>query len=690
MNELSKTRNIGIAAHIDAGKTTVTERILFLSGVTRRMGEVHDGKATMDFMKQEQERGITIASAAITCGWRGRRINIIDTPGHVDFTLEVERSLRVLDGMVAVFCAVGGVEPQSETVWSQADLHRVPRMAFINKMDRPGADFDGTVADIRKVLDANAIAYQVPIIEPEEEDFRGVVDLVEMKAYQYQDFERTEMEIPAEMADKVAAAREALLEALAEFDDELMERYLDGAEITPDEIRASTRDAVARLLVVPVLAGAAYRNSGIQLLLDAVVDYLPSPVEVGAVVGTDPDQPDKTHTRKPTPADPMSALSFKIIHDPYVGQQTFVRLYSGTLRRGDQIWNSTKNIRERVGRILRIKAKERAEVEEASAGDIVALIGMKKTTTGDTLCDPEARLLLEAIMVPRSVISQRISASDQKEQEKLIKALGRLAMEDPSFSVTHDEETGDLVLGGMGELHLEVLVDRLRSEFSVKCGTDEPQVAYREALGRSVRINHRHVKQTGGHGQFAQVAINFEPNPTGELTFETQIKGGAVPTEYFAAIRRGIGDALQKGVLAGYPVLGVAATLVDGKHHEVDSSDMAFRTAAAAAMREALRKGQARILEPMMKVEINTPDDYIGEIVGYLGSRRGKVGSMRRFRKGAQKINAEVPLAEMFGFATPLRTMSSGRASFSMEFASYQPVPAAVQQEIVRARQPGS
>ena len=684
MNELSRTRNIGIVAHIDAGKTTVTERILFLSGVTRQMGEVHDGKATMDFMKQEQERGITIASAAISCGWRGHRINIIDTPGHVDFTVEVERALRVLDGMVAVFCAVGGVEPQSETVWSQADLHRVPRLAFINKMDRPGADFAGTLAEMRKVLDANAVAYQIPITHDDE--FLGVVDLVDMKAYSYAGFERTEIEIPADLIDEVAVGREALLEALSEFDDSLMERYLNGQEITAKEIREATRDAVGRLLIVPTLAGAAYRNAGMHLLLDAVVDYLPSPVEVGAVVGLDPADLEKTHTRLPIPTDPLAALAFKIIHDPYVGQQTFVRIYSGTLRKGDTIWNSTRDIKERVGRLMRIKAKEREEMDEAEAGDIVAIIGLKKTTTGDTICDPDHRVLLEAITVPHSVISQRISAPDTKEQEKLIKALSRLAMEDPSFTVGHDEETGDLVLGGMGELHLEVLVDRLASDFGVVCRVDSPQVAYREALGRAVDVNYKHVKQTGGHGQFAHVVMSFTPDPEGEGSFTSRIKGGAVPSDYFPAIRRGIDRALEKGVLAGYPVLPLNCILLDGTFHEVDSSDMAFGLAAAAAVREALRKGGTRILEPVMKVEINTPDDYIGEIVGYIGSRRGKVISMRRFRKGAQKINAMAPLSEMFGFATPLRTLSSGRASFSMEFAKYKPVPPAVQQEIIKKR----
>jgi len=677
-------RNIGIAAHIDAGKTTVTERVLFLAGVTHRMGEVHDGQATMDFMKQEQERGITIAAAAISCVWRNIAINIIDTPGHVDFTLEVERSLRVLDGMVGVFCAVGGVEPQSETVWSQADLHRVPRIAFINKMDRPGADFDAAVNDMRTVLDANAIPYQVPIIR--DELFCGVVDLVQMCAFLYEGFERTEVPIPPQMQPAVTAARQTLVEALAEFDDALMERYLNGEEITADELRASTRRAVGRMLVVPVLAGAAYRNSGVHLLLDAVVDYLPSPKDVGAVVGTDLDRPDKTHSRNPTPGDPFAALAFKIIHDPFVGQQTFVRVYSGTLKRGDTIWNSTRGIKERVGRILRIKANERAELEQAEAGHIVALIGLKKTITGDTLCDPANPLLLESIIVPRSVVSQRIFAPSQKEQERLMAALKRLALEDPSFTLTLDSETRDIVLGGMGELHLEVIVDRLRSEFHVPCEVETPQVAYREALQHAVQVNYKHVKQTGGHGQYAHVVIAFEPNPEQELRFSSSIRGGAVPSEYFPAIQKGIQHTMLAGVLAGYPVMGVTATLVDGGFHTVDSSDMAFRTAGAQCFKQALREGDTRLLEPMMKVDIGTPDEYIGEIVGYLGAHRGKVVSMRRFRKGAQKINALVPLAEMFGFATPLRTMSSGRANFAMEFSAYEPVPAAVQQQIIEQR----
>ncbi len=684
MNGLSRIRNIGIAAHIDAGKTTVTERILFLAGVTRKLGEVHDGQATMDFMKQEQERGITIASAAISCNWRDCRVNLIDTPGHVDFTLEVERSLRVLDGMVAVFCAVGGVEPQSETVWGQADLHRVPRLAFINKMDRPGADFYGAIEGMREMLDANAVAYQVPIMKGDV--FTGVVDLVDQKAYLYEGFERTEIPVPADLAGEVETKRTEMLESLSEFDDEFMAAYLDGKEFTEEEITEATRSAVARMVMVPVFAGAAFRNSGMQLLLDAIVDYLPSPLDVGAVVGLDTEMESRTHTRNPCVSDPFSALAFKIIHDPYVGQQIFVRVYSGSIAAGDTVWNSRRKGKERVGRIMRIKARERQDMSRVEAGDIVALVGLKKTATGDTLCDKEARLLLESIRVPETVIAVRVAGATQKEDEKLAKSLRKLAAEDPSFTVTYDSETSETLLGGMGELHLEVLVDRLRTEFGVECKVGVPSVSYREAMGKAVAIEHRHVKQTGGHGQFAHVVIEFEPSDDNLFHFEEKIRGGVVPSEYFPSVKRGIQDAMVKGVLAGYPVLGVSARLVDGGFHAVDSSDMAFRTASAACFKKAVAQSAPRILEPVMKVEINTPDDHIGDVVGDLGSRRGKVGSMRRFRKGSQKLNALVPLAEMFGYATPLRTMTSGRASFAMEFHSYQPVPAAVQEKIIEER----
>ena len=684
MDRLSTTRNIGIAAHIDAGKTTVTERILFLSGETRKIGEVHDGQATMDFMKQEQERGITIASAAISCGWKNHRINLIDTPGHVDFTLEVERSLRVLDGMVAVFCAVAGVEPQSETVWNQADLHRVPRLAFVNKMDRPGADFHGAVAGMRESLGANAVAYQFPIMRNDE--FMGVVDLVDSQAYLYKGFERVEIPIPEELKEKVASERDNLLEALSEFDDDVMGLYLDGQEVPIDLVRSATRKAVGGLLLVPVFTGAAYKNSGLQLLMDAVVDYLPSPIDVGAVVGIDPEREGKTVTRCPTPSDPLSALAFKIIHDPYAGQQTFIRIYSGSINSGDSVWNSTRKHKERIGRIMRIRAKERIEMNSAQAGDIVALIGLKDTTTGNTLCDNTARVILESINVPETVIGVSVAGASQKENEKLGKALHKLAMEDPSFTVTHDDETRETIIGGMGELHLEVIVDRLKSEFGVDCVVGQPKVSYRESMGKPVEVNYRHVKQTGGRGQFAHVVILFEPSEDNLFYFEEKIRGGTVPQEYFGAVKRGIEDTMGKGILAGYPVLGVRATLLDGTYHAVDSSDMAFKAAAAAAFREAFRKSAPRLLEPIMKVEINTPDDHIGDVVGDLGQRRGKVASMRRFRKGAQKINATVPLGEMFGYATSLRTMTSGRATFSMEFCTYQPTPLAVQEAVIKER----
>ncbi len=684
MSKLSLTRNIGIAAHIDAGKTTVTERILFLSGVTRKVGEVHDGQATMDWMEQEQERGITIASAAITCHWRNHRLNLIDTPGHVDFTLEVERSLRVLDGMVGVFCAVGGVQAQSETVWGQADIHKVPRIAFINKMDRPGADFFGAIESMRGVLDVNAVAYQFPLMK--DDVFSGVVDLVEMRAYLYQGFDRTEASIPDWAAKEAELHRTALLEALSQFDDSLMQDYLDGKDIAVDHLRRVTREAVSRIELVPVLAGAAYKNSGIQLLLDAVVDYLPSPLETQTIVGHDPDDESIELHRVPDPSDPFCALTFKIIHDPYVGQQSFIRIYSGRVQTGDTVFNASLGIKERVGRIMRIKAKEREEMTSAEAGDIVALVGMKKTVTGHTLCTPDAPIRLESIQLPNPVIHQRVMAPDTKEQEKLAKAMSRLALEDPSFTVTHDEETSDMILGGMGELHLEILVDRLRTDFSVRCQTSSPSVAYRETITRSAEEQYRHVKQTGGHGQFAHVVMRFEPLESNGFEFEVRIRGGSVPLEYHSAVQKGVQDAMEQGVLARYSVTGVKAILLDGTHHEVDSSEMAFRLAGAQCFKKAALHAGPRILEPVMKIDIATPDEYIGEIVGDLGARRGRVTAMRRYRKGSQKIDGVVPLAEMFGYSTPLRTMSSGRANFSMEFHEYQPVPMAVQEKIVAER----
>jgi elongation factor G len=684
LRRLADIRNLGIAAHIDAGKTTVSERILFLTGTTNRIGEVHDGRATMDFMKQEQERGITIASAAITCSWKGRTLNLIDTPGHVDFTMEVERSLRVLDGMVGVFCAVGGVEPQSETVWGQADLHRVPRIAFVNKMDRPGADFFACVSQMREILDTNAVAYQYPIYQGDA--FVGLVDLIDLSTWSLEGFDATPTEIPPELLPKVVLARNELIERVSEWDDVLLERFLEGQPVTADELRRATRSAVTRLLRGPVFCGAAYRNAGVQHLLDAIVDYLPSPLDVGAVVGSDPQDPTHTHTHGPSPDGPLAALAFKIIHDPYVGQQTFVRIYSGRIQAGDTLYNSTRDARERVGRILRIKAKDREDVKVVEAGDIVALVGLKNTTTGNTLCSPDHPLLLESIRVPQAVISLRITGSNQGEQEKIAKGLAKLAMEDPSFLVTHDEETNDFLLSGMGELHLEILVDRLRTEFGVDCVVGQPSVSYRESLGAPTEAEYRHVKQTGGHGQFGHVVMRFEPTEKPGLEFVVEVVGGRVPREYHASIRRGVEDGLGKGPLAGYPVVGVRAVLLDGSYHAVDSSDMAFRTTAFQCFKKAFLASRPRLLEPIMEVEINTPDEHIGDIVGDLGSRRGKVIAMRRFRKGSQKVSATAPLGEMFGYSTPLRSMSSGRATFSMEFERYEPVPEALSKQIIEAR----
>jgi elongation factor G len=685
MDRLSHVRNIGIAAHIDAGKTTVTERILFLTGVTHKVGEVHNGQATMDFMKQEQERGITIASAAISCNWRDHRINVIDTPGHVDFTVEVERSLRVLDGMVAVFCAVGGVEPQSETVWSQADSHRVPRIAFVNKMDRPGADFPGTIAAMREVLGANAVAYQLPIIK--NDLFAGIVDLVDGRAWRYEGFERAEIPVPEELAGQVLQERKKLLEALAEFDDSLAAAYLDGEAIGAERIRTSTRQAVGGMHLVPVLAGAAYKNSGVQLLLDAVVDYLPAPAEAGCVIGTDPADPERPLARERWASDPFSALAFKIIHDPYAGQQTFIRIYSGAIRTGDVVWNSTRKHRERIGRIMRIKAQERIEMSSAEAGDIVALVGLKDTTTGNTLCAEDERILLEAIRVPETVIGIRVAAAGEKESEQLAKGLHKLAMEDPSFREVHDADTKETVIEGMGELHLEIIVDRLKTEFGVMCQVGRPSVSYRETMGRRAEVDYRHVKQTGGRGQYAHVVMRFEPMADLGFEFLDQVRGGNVPTEFIPSVRRGVEEAMAKGVLAAYPVVGVRAVLLDGTAHSVDSSDMAFKVAGSMAFKQAFRQSGPRILEPIMKLEIATPDDHIGDIVGDLGSRRARVLAMRRFRKGSQKINAVAPLGEMFGYATVLRTLTSGRAAFSMEFQCYEPAPTSIQERIVAERQ---
>ncbi len=679
---LHKLRNIGIAAHIDAGKTTVTERMLFYTGTTRKLGEVHDGEATMDFMKQEQERGITIASAAISCVWNDHMVNIIDTPGHVDFTVEVERSLRVIDGMVAVFCAVAGVEPQSETVWNQADRYRVPRIAFINKMDRVGADFDEVIAQMSKYLDANPVPFHIPI--GAEEAFQGSIDIITQKAYIFKEKERIVIDIPEEYRIKAVETRNQLIEKIADFNEEVMELYLDGKEISVDLLKKAARDATIKMLITPVFCGSAYKNKGVQLLLDAVVDYLPSPIDIGAVVGMDIDDPEKSHTRHPTSKDPFAALAFKLIHDPYVGQQTFIRVYSGELRSGMQILNTTKQKTERIGRILRIRAKEREEVEAAGPGDIVALIGMKFTKTGDTLCDPNHPLFLESIFIPPSVIEMKITPPSKKEEEKLGAALRKLSMEDPSFTVRFNDETNETIIAGMGELHLEIIVDRLMTEFGVTANVGEPAVAFRETITREIEWDYKHAKQTGGRGQYAHTVMRLEPNDGKGFEFEDKIKGGVIPTEYIPSVRKGIDAAMAGGILSNFPVVDVKVVLLDGSFHEVDSSDMAFRTCASICFKEGFLKAGPILLEPMMKVEVNTPDDYIGEVVGDLNKRRGRIESMRRYRKGAQKVLGFVPLMEMFGYATQLRNISSGRANYSMEFFKYVPVNKDIQEKVLK------
>lgn len=679
---LTKLRNIGIAAHIDAGKTTVTERILFFTGVSRKMGEVHDGQATMDFMKQEQERGITIASAAISARWGDHQVNIIDTPGHVDFTIEVERSLRVIDGMIAVFCAVGGVEPQSETVWNQADRYRVPRLAFVNKMDRTGADFQDVVSQMNKYLDANAIPFQIPM--GAEEDFKGTIDIIEKKAYTFSDLGRGEIDIPDDYKALVDVARDHLIEKLSDYNDEIAELFLDEQEIPASLLKSAARDATLKLLITPVFCGAAYKNKGIQLLLDAVIDYMPSPIDVGAVVGLDTADEQKSHTRNPSVHEPFSALAFKLINDPFVGQQTFIRIFSGELKSGMQIYNPTKGKNERIGRIFRIRAKDREEISSAGAGDIVALVGMKVTKTGDTLCDPANELLLESIHVPPPVIELKISPESRKDQSKLGEALAKLSNEDPSFNVRFDHETEETIVSGMGELHLEIIMDRIQDEFGVKVAFGAPAVAYRETITHEVESNYKHSKQTGGKGQFAHTVIRIEPNPGNGYEFVDQIKGGVIPSEFIGSVDKGIRKTLDKGILAGFPVIDVKVVLVDGGHHAVDSSDQAFQTCASICFKQGFLKAAPLLLEPMMKLEVNTPDDYIGEIVGNLNRKRGKIEAMRRYRKGAQKLNGHVPLSEMFGYATQLRNISSGRANYSMEFHQYEPTPRTVQEEILK------
>jgi elongation factor G len=680
---LDKVRNIGIMAHIDAGKTTTTERILFYAGRIHKMGEVHDGAATMDWMVQEQERGITITSAATAANWRGHRINIIDTPGHVDFTVEVERSLRVLDGAVAVFDAVAGVEPQSETVWRQADRYEVPRIAFINKMDRIGADFFAAWKSIRERLGANAVPIQLPI--GSEDSFEGVVDLINKVAITYTDDLGATIEteeVPEGMREQVELYHKQLLEAVAEFDDDLLQKYLEDKPITGPEIVVAIRKGTISNRLVPVLAGAALRNRGVQPMLDAIVDFLPSPLDKLGVEGINPKS-NAQERRKPADNQPFAGLAFKIATDPYVGKLTFFRVYAGTLKSGSYVWNATRGTKERVGRILQMHANHREEIPEVYAGDIAAAIGLKQTTTGDTLADENNPILLESIQFPDPVISVAIEPRTKADQEKMGQALAKLAEEDPTFKVRTDEETAQTIISGMGELHLEIIVDRMLREFAVDANVGKPQVAYRETIKRKAHGVGRFIRQSGGRGQYGHAEINIEPNEMGKgFEFVNKVVGGSIPKEYHSAVEKGIIEALNSGVLAGYPVVDVKATLVDGSYHEVDSNEMAFTIAGSMAAKDGMQKGQPALLEPIMKVEVVMPEEFMGEILGDLSARRGQILGMEG-RATMQVVRAYVPLGNMFGYATDLRSKTQGRAVYSMEFHHYQEVPKSIADEIV-------
>lgn len=681
--ELEKVRNIGIMAHIDAGKTTTTERILFYTGRVHRLGEVHDGAATMDWMVQEQERGITITSAATTCLWKDFQVNIIDTPGHVDFTVEVERALRVLDGAVGVFCAKGGVEPQSETVWRQADKYCVPRIAYINKMDIMGADFYSVMEAMRQKLKAKVLPLQLPI--GSEGSFKGFVDLIRSKAMIYVDDLGTksdETEIPDDLKEKAEEYREKILEDLAELDEDIMEKYLEGEEISIEDIKRAIRKTTIATQLVPVLCGSSYKNKGVQPLLDAVVDYLPSPEDIFAIKGFTEDNQEET-LRRYADDEPFSALSFKIMTDPYVGKLSFIRIYSGKLASGSAIYNSTKGKKERVGRILRMHANYREEVKEAYTGDIVALVGMRFTSTGDTLCDESAPVLLENIQFPEPVISVAIEPKTKADQEKMSLSLQKLAEEDPTFRAHTDEETGQIIISGMGELHLEIIIDRLLREFHVDANVGKPQVAYKETIRESVKVEGKFVRQSGGRGQYGHVWLQMEPLKTGKgYEFEDKIVGGKVPREYIPSVDTGVKEAMTNGVLAGYPVVDVKVSLVDGSYHEVDSSDMAFKIAGSIAFKQGVLKAKPALLEPMMKVEVVIPEEYLGDIMGDVNSRRGRIEGMEP-RGGSHVIKAYVPLSEMFGYATTLRSKTQGRGTYSMEFSYYEEVPKSLAQEII-------
>ncbi len=684
---LEKTRNIGIMAHIDAGKTTTTERILYYTGRTHKIGEVHDGAAVMDWMEQEQERGITITSAATACEWNDHRINIIDTPGHVDFTVEVERSLRVLDGAIAVFDSVAGVEPQSETVWRQADKYGVPRIAFINKMDRVGADFDMSVRTIRERLGANPVPIQLPI--GSEDALRGVIDLVENKALVYTDDLGTEFDtedVPADMTDTVEEARHHLVEACADADDELMELYLEDAEIPPERLREALRAATLKLTLTPVLCGSAFKNKGVQPLLDAIIALLPSPLEVEPVAGVEPvkGEPEGRPATRPADDDgPFAALAFKVMTDPFVGKLTYFRVYSGKLSAGGRVLNSATGRTERIGRLLMMHANSREEIEECYAGDILAGVGLKQTSTGDTLCAPDAPIMLEQIEFPEPVIAVAIEPKTKADQEKLATALQRLAEEDPTFVVESDEETGQTVIRGMGELHLEVLVDRMMREFKVEASVGKPQVAYRETIRQEAnKVQGKFVRQTGGSGQYGDVVINVAPNPGEGFSFDSRIKGGAIPTEFIPSVEKGIVEALASGVKAGYPMVDVKVELIDGSYHDVDSSEMAFKIAGSMAVQEATKRAKPVLLEPVMQVEVVTPEEFLGDVIGDLSRRRGKVEGQDR-RGNALAVGATVPLSEMFGYVGDLRSATQGRASYTMQFARYEEVPANIAEEII-------
>ncbi|OUT09587.1 elongation factor G [Campylobacter concisus] len=683
---LHKVRNIGIAAHIDAGKTTTSERILFFTGMSHKIGEVHDGAATMDWMEQEKERGITITSAATTAFWKGYQINLIDTPGHVDFTIEVERSMRVLDGAVSVFCSVGGVQPQSETVWRQANKYHVPRIVFVNKMDRIGANFFRVEEQIRERLKANPIPIQIPI--GAEDNFRGVVDLVRMKAYVWNDEKKptdyVEEEIPAEVKDKAEEYRAKLIEAVSETDDSLMEKFFAGEELTEEEIKKGIKAGCLRMTITPMLCGTAFKNKGIQPLLDAVVDYLPAPDEIAAINGVYEDGTEVTV--ESTDNGEFAALAFKIMTDPFVGQLTFIRVYRGSLESGSYAYNTVQDCKERIGRLLKMHSNKREEITELFAGEIGAVVGLKNTLTGDTLASEKDKVILERMDFPEPVISVAVEPKTKADQEKMAIALQKLAQEDPSFRVSTDEESGQTIISGMGELHLEIIVDRMLREFKVDAEVGQPQVAYRETIRKSVEQEYKYAKQSGGRGQYGHVFLRIEPLPAASgFEFVNDIKGGVVPKEYIPAVEKGCKEALQSGVLAGYPVEDVKVTLFDGSYHEVDSSEMAFKLAASMGFKEGARKAGAVILEPMMKVEVETPEEYMGDVIGDLNKRRGQVNSMDD-RNGVKIIAAYCPLAQMFGYSTDLRSMTQGRATYSMEFDHYEEVPKNVSEEIIKKR----